>query len=380
MEEKSLFLTENIKQEPEEEFVIILPSFKSDETLLGIKRPEKVTKKITGRRNKDSSKNGENVEKKSKEFVCDLCGRNKKKKSQMIRHLHAHAKPFINECGESFSQSCLLDIQKLSHQKNRPMFGCDLCSAIYSNESSLYQHVKDYHSSTGETFMCEKCDYRGKTRRHLKRHQKSHERAFKCTKCEKDFCRNEGLKNHMKSHDRPDSWVCLCTRVFNSLRAFSRHKKMVHKPGQPIKLEDGKICCKICNRNFTEKGNLARHIKIHGVVIKTKCPICSKMLIADSMKRHMRRHQTKDEGRRFKCHQCSKRYFTDSDLKYHWKFHEKKFLCDFCDGRFALKKDIRNHVLIHMNPDTFKCKICLKRFSNKSYLNFHTRKFHISIS
>lgn len=381
MENKSLFLTDYIKQEPEEEFIINLPPFQSNKRLLGGKKKktdEDVEKLAERRRRRRRVKqNVRPTTNSNKIFVCDICGETKTEKRRMREHLHVHIKSFKCECGKLFGCEKALKSHKRIHEEFREMFECSFCPAIYSNIGTLKYHVKHYHLSTENQFKCEQCEYVGKTRHLLIRHLRSHLRAFKCTQCEKDFCRKEGLKNHMKFHERPETFVCLCTRVFKKLNAYSNHMRMAHKPGQPIEVYDVNLSCKICNKKFTEKGNLIRHIKMHqGDKPMTKCPICSKVFAADSLKRHLDRHQIKEKGRSFKCLKCPKKYFTSKDLKYHLNFHEKKLSCDLCGDRFALKSAIRYHILVHINPDIFKCNICQRRCLTKSHLNHHKKKMH----
>src|SRR5205085_2203237 len=100
----------------------------------------------------------------------------------------------------------------------------------------------------------------------------------------------------------------LCSKLFDSKQKFDRHKKGVHGP---IK------SCGVCNKSFTNAGNLKQHVS--SVLDKVS----------------------------FACDQCGKRFTQRGYMIDHKKrFHEEErpFPCLSCDKRFARKQHLDSHV------------------------------------
>ncbi|XP_056640388.1 gastrula zinc finger protein XlCGF28.1-like isoform X1 [Diorhabda sublineata] len=75
----------------------------------------------------------------------------------------------------------------------------------------------------------------------------------------------------------------------------------------------------------------------------------------------------------FECNVCLKSFSQKSYLSRHFLSHtgEKPFKCDICLKTFSQKSHLNVHLLIHTGEKRFKCDICLKTFSHKSNLNVH---------
>ena len=64
---------------------------------------------------------------------------------------------------------------------------------------------------------------------------------------------------------------------------------------------------------------------------------------------------------------------TDENIK---ESKPEELKCNECDRTFSTKRYLQNHSTIHTGDKPFVCQICQKGFTQKSNMNFHTRKFH----
>ena len=85
---------------------------------------------------------------------------------------------------------------------------CKLCDKKYSYASNLRKHVRKYHRARAgrPPHLCGKCG-RGYTEKHrLNSHVKTHDgKRFPCDLCNEDFAQKCNLARHIKrKHDRDD--------------------------------------------------------------------------------------------------------------------------------------------------------------------------------
>lgn len=51
-----------------------------------------------------------------------------------------------------------------------------------------------------------------------------------------------------------------------------------------------------------------------------------------------------------------------------------KFKCDKCSYETIRQRNLKRHQLVHGGPRPFVCGVCLKGFTEKSYLKYHMFK------
>ena len=92
------------------------------------------------------------------------------------------------------------------------------------------------------------------------------------------------------------------------------------------------------------------------------CPVCDKRFThRGTMKRHILTHS---EEKTFVCTFCDKRYKSKVGLNYHKRrIHtldnntvEKVYSCSECEKSFSLEKSLRWHKNIH--TEAYKCTVC----------------------
>ena len=98
--------------------------------------------------------------------------------------------------------------------------------------------------------------------------------TFKCTTCNKSYSQKKKLKRHMKTVHSNEEFECnTCNKSYSNKEALKRHLQFVHS--------NEKFKCSKCNKSYSNKDNLNRHMKfVHVNDKKTnktsqfKCLIC----------------------------------------------------------------------------------------------------------
>ena len=105
----------------------------------------------------------------------------------------------------------------------------------------------------------------------------------------------------------------------------------------------------MCDKIFTEKGNLKVHIRVHTNDRPFHCPYTDK---------------------------CDQAFKTRSQLNDHILKHTqiKNHMCPECNASFSRKSRLKIHLMIHKGEKPFQCEICLKQFREKSNYNYHMKK------
>ncbi|XP_070401791.1 zinc finger protein OZF-like isoform X1 [Nothobranchius furzeri] len=226
------------------------------------------------------------VQKQSKSFICDDCGKRFGRKSHLTEHMTVHTgqKPFACEiCEHRFSRKTSLKLHMRVHTGQKP-FACEFCGLRFSQKTNLNSHISVH---TGQKpFACEFCGKRFSQNRNLKLHMTAHtgQKPFACEICGFRFSRKSILKSHMGVHARQKVFTCeVCGQKFNRKAILNSHMS-VHT-GQKY------FACELCGQIFSRNRNLKLHMSVHTGQKPFACEICGyKFSRKENLTRHMRVH------------------------------------------------------------------------------------------
>ncbi|CAL6298109.1 unnamed protein product [Bathycoccus prasinos] len=127
-----------------------------------------------------------------------------------------------------------------------------------------------------------------------------------------------------------------------------RKEMTVAATKKAAKRKRGQHECGVCEKRFSQSGDLKRHVRIH----------------------------TKEKP--YECDVCEKRFSQSSNLQTHVRIHtkEKPYECDMCDKAFRTSGDLKVHMRIHTNERPYECDVCDKAFRTSGHLKRHVRTQH----
>ncbi|XP_069095186.1 zinc finger protein 419-like isoform X2 [Pleurodeles waltl] len=110
-----------------------------------------------------------------------------------------------------------------------------------------------------------------------------------------------------------------------------------------IQQNQAPYACTECNKIYSQKGELIKHMQSHSRV------------------------------RPYACFDCGKSFFWKANLTTHKKTHTgvKPYTCSFCQKTFSRKGNLQGHIRIHTGERPYKCTVCGKRFTWKCNLKKH---------
>ena len=237
---------------------------------------------------------------------------------------------------------------------------CEVCHKSFPAIYKLKIH-KLTHSDTFP-FMCANCGkgFNNKYKMH------AHEKKLGC----KDPMANELSPTKAEPPPKPAKILpCeFCDMTFPLVRDLKRHIQTVHKAKQPI-------VCIHCNTVCRSQKTLITHLKVvHNDFengLKFSCAVCGKRFLKlSSLEDHQVRH---DSVRHFACMYCPKRCAIKQDLDRHLRSHsgEASLVCQYCSREFVHRTTYISHVRRHMGERPYHCRPCGKQFGTLNILKKH---------
>ena len=201
--------------------------------------------------------------KKECDQTCKLCGQSFGERANLLRHIkhrHSNDKKFACDvCFFTFKSENSLHLHKITkHTDTSGIYRCPFCPKVYYLIKSLSDHLDFSHG-------CQKkheryCSICGKkcNSMTIKNHEETHRpKDLSCDQCPAMFNTQQGLRDHQRRHRKDYSHFCeLCAKGFYTVSALDNHRRM-HTGEKPYS-------CSLCEYSCSIKGNLAKHMKVHG--------------------------------------------------------------------------------------------------------------------
>ncbi|XP_063960651.1 zinc finger protein 585A-like [Lytechinus pictus] len=285
-------------------------------------------------------------------------------------------------CSKEFKRKCHLAEHILIHTGERP-FVCSLCGKGSRTKSNLNRHVKIMHPASSISNECPSCFKIFPSGAQLQRHlylKHNEEKPFQCSECGRGFIKKGFLDKHtcMKSNTKSSGWsqnCSYCSKKFHCKSRFDDH--VMNHTGER------RFQCANCGKAFIKKAKFEKHTcrntqvgnkdqKLH------ECSYCSKKFLR---KCHLSRHvEIHLENSPFHCLKCGLKFVTEIDLDFHQcgiavkppLVHEKVHECSYCHKKFFRKAHLQEHVKTHTGERPFKCAHCGKGFITKCNFKTHT--------
>jgi KRAB domain-containing zinc finger protein len=256
----------NIKKEPEVEFVLILPP-----------RQLKVEK--------DDEENQNQTQSSEKKFQCQQCPKSFDNQIALIKHKQTHeSKVKCKICSKEIKTRYLKE--HLKRHENIKEFNCDHCKAGFVTKQSLVVHMWIHRSE--KKFNCTQCNREFNGSSNYKAHLLTHTnnpRPFQCDLCPKKYTSKHEIKQHLMATHSDKNFKCNeCDFTTKTKKCLNTHKKRIHSNLKPFS-------CQICDKKFKAKFEVQRH---HQAVHKTDkdfdCKTCGKMFGTRQILRHHERN------------------------------------------------------------------------------------------
>ena len=142
---------------------------------------------------------------------------------------------------------------------------------------------------------------------------------------------------------------------------LNRHLQTRHKEEEHFK-------CNLCEKTYTRKDILKRHLRIKHNINERKA------IIPGTSKINKNLHN---------CCLCESIFNQKSDMNRHMQtVHnssniEEKYLCNICNKEFNKKSNLTRHEEIHRKPKiNIICEVCLDQFDTKDELRAHRIAVH----
>ena len=134
--------------------------------------------------------------------------------------------------------------------------------------------------------------------------------------------------------------------------------------------------CTYCQKSFTRRGNLKRHIESIHDKRTHPCTRCTKVFkYADSLKHHVR---TFHEHHSHDCEQCGQKFVNRHELNIHVnvKHQDKIYSCQDCDKIFLHPRNLKEHRSSIHAGKTHTCPLCNKSYAYRRSLRLHCTRTH----
>ncbi|KAI5632812.1 hypothetical protein NE865_14461 [Phthorimaea operculella] len=336
-------------------------------------------------------------------FKCYFCPFFVKDEQELVQHLVLHG---INDPEEYIAKA--MDGKWIAEDGSAKTkrHKCTECP-YETNSKSQYQYHEQFHRHPANTpYKCPECNYSVSKRHLLHQHLRVHGIFPKKSEMEAEL---EALSNTPGSSSKQDPkqeypildespyvWVsaknefhkmykCRYCSYVNSQKCKLPNHEKIHC----IVFDNTEITiykCLECKFTCDNAGRLADHSKTHAEIYgRIYCPVEEDVPDEEQIAKLRKvieneRLNTPDEREEgcpdngsvvmkylFFCHKCPARFFCDSELKIHDKFHDHAFdnRCDICEFSTPQESELTEHQLVH--TDEYHTKTKMLKFVHNTH-------------
>lgn len=299
---------------------------------------------------------------------CSTCGMQFKRKSHLMRHIKIHTDERAFECTV---EGCDRKFRRLDHMKNHlnthspTKHECMYCGQTYCRADTLRSHIKARHSE-----MAHQNEERAVI---CPEEHAANEFKYESNNMHTELPKTQGINEDNDANK--NKFECeLCNKFFSRKTHLIRH--------MTIHTDERAFECIHCNQKFRRRDHLQNHLNTHTQLKTEKCSHCAYTTArVEHLRNHIRaRHTEKPPANEttdsFNCPECNRSFSSQKNLKAHNKSHSTTFNCKRCDAQFSSKIDRNKHVS-ESHPNEMKmhlCSECGMTFTRHDYLLIHIRR------